>query len=249
LLACWTLLGFLISSTVLLVDIAPASATVPCGNFISLQEGYDGDTTHSQPAEYQGVAATITDAGGYVLCTTDTSANNFSTSWVMIAGQLPSYEQAGIMYRYGGVPGPPYCPHKWAEEKPPGAPFKDYYVTGYPCSAVGEAHQYWVQAVNGVMRDNMSTTIIHQSVFNYSQMGTPLTPEFTSETNYITSHIAGTATTPQDYSNTQVQGTITGNFYPTSGNVNLTPVNQYPQGFTHFAQDEPCCAHTRSWWQ
>lgn len=104
-LAILATLALTIPAVVFMPTLAAAAPKSNCGTSQNQQTGYSTlYWTGSQPRQYEGASATITDRSGYVLCTSDPNpGTNFITVWPMVFAHQPSagYAQSGNMYRFG----------------------------------------------------------------------------------------------------------------------------------------------------
>jgi hypothetical protein len=229
----------------MVIALPEAASAEACGSFSNRQVGWGtwAWTGGPQPYQYEGVSARITDEGGYVLCTTDQSGANFSTSWTMVfSNNSTGWAQSGTMYRYGYGS----CVKRWSEQSANGTSWVDTEIAG--CSIVGETHRYWQQTlfVNGAwrVRSNIDNTVIRQSTFSpFSSWVQPFHVSFSSETYYAESHVPGTVSFKQDYSDMQVQKT-NDLWYDSCTNVYLGRFNSNP---ARWSNDAPACNHVRSW--
>lgn len=236
--------SFFLSTSFVFFNPTRASAEA-CGTYQNLQVGYSTNNYGGgQPATYVGVSSNITDAGGYVLCSSDQDGRyNFSTSWNMVFGSGPGqYAQSGTLYRYGYGS----CVKRWAQQTAPNGIWQDFFAGG--CSSVGDVNHFWQQrlAQGSVyrLRSNLGTFIIHQSVYDPVLLwDSPLQVAFSSETYYAQSHVPGTSSYPQDFTSMQVQ-LSNGAFVTTSNNVGL---GSYNQNSLRWGQTAVCCAHVQMW--
>jgi hypothetical protein len=104
---------------------APSAHAASCGSMSHYHVGYY--QYGASPVQLEGASASITDAGGYVLCTGDSGASNNSSSWTMVSSNNASgWAQSGTMYRwsYGS------CVKHWAQQASSGSSWADYYLGG-----------------------------------------------------------------------------------------------------------------------
>lgn len=173
------------------------------------------------PLAAEGVKATMTTPGGYVLCTSVTNPKtNFSTAWVMVQGSSSGtgYVQDGTMYRYGFS-----CPEWFAEESSDGTNFTDYYLDS--CAPQDDTtHNIQVSYVNGGSGYHFQEvagqgSLIHNSSLNLSIIkGTVFTP-YNAEVRYEESHVPGSASTPVTFTNMEQQNLSNDSWYDDCGNT------------------------------
>ena len=246
----WLSCGVAIATTFLTIAapqlIQRANAAGACGTLLNLQVGTASNQySGTQPMTYEGARATISNPGGFNPCSPgDTRPGyNFTTTWVMwfSSGPNGAYAQSGYMYRYGYS-----CTKLWAEQND-GTTYHDYELGG--CASTGTSHSFTEKAVysSGSWHEASysDSTVIHTSVFNPFAYPTPYQVAFDAETYYAASDVAGSYTTPQEYTNKQVQNYADDQFYTTSGNVYMTPLLN--QNSARWSVDAPCCAHSRTW--
>jgi len=199
----------------------------------------------SQPETLEGISSVMTDRGGYVLCSGDATANNFSTAWTMVSGAAgDAYVQSGTMYRYGDP-----CVTEWAEQTPGAAyGFTDYYVPN-ACSANKNTNQYWQQMYftgsTYVYRSNVNSTIIHQTSWDpLNYLNTPYFVAAMAETTYPQSDVPGTVSLPYDYNSLQVQSYFDDSWSDACGHANFG-VDNFEDA--NFATDALSCDYTQTW--
>jgi hypothetical protein len=221
----------------------PASAlaaTCSPSTELDYDQGYYSNPSQ-QTSTYEGVSAQFTDAGGYVLCSGDKTIGNVSADWDMIAGvngDPGSWEQAGTLYVYGYGS----CVKKFAQELTPGGNPQNFFGPG--CVQPGDTNQFWVQSVNAnEIRDNVGTFIIHQTNFGISTLGLPISVQFGAETYQYLTDIPGSTANPQKHASEQVQGQITGGWYPTSGHITFSAQTAN----NRWGLSQPCCATMDFW--
>jgi hypothetical protein len=185
----------------------PAHAEVyKCGTYhaSSLFDGYSDAS--NDPDYWEGVSASIVVRSGSV-CDTDTSGNNVSVAWTMVASNAGKggYAQSGY-YRYYGSPLYHFAQYRQTATSK--------YVTKFSTNtiAAGGTYRYWQQSVYNSaaaqwqIRDNYNTTIILQTNFNtFSAWTLPLSVQFEGETKYAESDIPGTTSAKAHFSSMQVQ--------------------------------------------
>jgi hypothetical protein len=192
--------------------------------------------------QLEGASASITDAGGYVLCTGDSSGSNNSSSWTMVsANDGNGWAQSGTIYRWGYGS----CVKHWAQQNAGGSTV-NYYAGG--CSAVGDTNSYWQQLVftSGGWRvqSNMNSTIIAQSSFNpISSWALPFSVSFEGETIYEASNVPGTSSSKQNFTNMQVQLWSDNSWVSTCNNTSLLGARES----TRYDFDRPWCNNVRMW--
>lgn len=96
---------------------------------------------------------------------------------------------------------------RWAEQDDGSGSFMDWYLGG--CSAQNETHRYWQQALftgaQWVVRSNIDTIIIHQSLFNpFANWAQPFQVAYSAESYYAINHLPGSSSVPEDYSSMRV---------------------------------------------
>jgi hypothetical protein len=219
---------------------APGAHAASCGTMSHYHVGYY--QYGSSPFQLEGASASITDAGGYVLCTGDSSGSNNSSSWTMVsANDGNGWAQSGTIYRWGYGS----CVKHWAQQNAGGSTV-NYYAGG--CSAVGDTNSYWQQLVftSGGWRvqSNMNSTIIAQSSFNpISSWALPFSVSFEGETIYEASNVPGTSSSKQNFTNMQVQLWSDNSWVSTCNNTSLLGARES----TRYDFDRPWCNNVRMW--
>jgi hypothetical protein len=238
--ALLAVLGFAV--TLLVVEAGPASA-LGCGiQYQSDQEGYSTRFAGAQPHAIEGTRSTISNPGGFVLCSGDTNPmTNFSVTWDQISAQTGHAQaQAGLYYSFGDS-----CVRNWAEQTNTAGQISDVFNG---CSD-GQPHIFWNQAISGTggyhMRSNEDQTILRQTVENPYLWPTPLQAAWDSETKYDQDNISGTASNPTNYTSNQVQLESNDSFVTTSNNTVLGPIDN--NNLNRWSHAQPCCAHTQTW--
>lgn len=192
---------------------------------------FDGFTDGASSPYYEmGALANIYVRYGAV-CDTDTSSNNVTAAWSMIANRVIPYgwAQAGYIRWYNATL------RQFAQQSSNGslATTVTYFGPGGAISA-GQHYDYWDQWVSvpgcgSCIRSNYNTFIMLQSGFDpFVYWTQPFTVQFLGETKHTESDIPGLSATAATYSNISVQDVSTGNFVPVPCSLLDTPVNAAP---------------------
>jgi hypothetical protein len=224
----------------------PAYAGGTCSNFRNYHEGYASNAwSGSQPHWVEGVSAVMTDRSGYILCSGQNNAANFSTALVMMAAtNLTGWDPVGTMYRFGDS-----CVTEWAQVQENNQNgFHDYYKPG-ACSSPGTVNTYWVQAFwtgsQYVYRSNVNSYVIHQTPWDpFVAWSAPFVTQVEAETTYPQSDIPGNASSPYDYDGITVQNYSNDAWADLCNNQNLGGVNGEDANFAEFAVH---CDHIHTW--
>jgi hypothetical protein len=222
--------------------VAPPSANAAsCGSRSTRLVGYN--QYEPSPLWVEGVSAVITDRGGYVLCTTENSIKNFSSSWTMVFDEALGWAQSGTMYRWGYGS----CVKLWAQQARTGVnDWVESFAGG--CSAVGSARRYWQEFVfvNGSyrIRSRVDSTIIMTSSFSpITEWDAPYEVAFMAETSYEASNVPGVPSSKQNFTSMQVQRWSDNAWVTTCGNTGLTGWS----GSVRYDFDRPSCNNVRTW--
>jgi len=228
-----------------LVPTAPNAQAIGCGTSGNYQVGWTTSLwPGSQPRQFEGVKAVLTDRAGYGLCTTNTSGWNTNSNWTAIHGANPSsYAQSGTLFTWNDS----YCVRFFAEQSLNGA-WSRTTLQGV-CSQPGEAHFVWQQTVfdGGAwrIRSNIDQTMLMKSTWNpFATWGSPFQVLTSSETHYPESRIPGSGTAPLSFSNLEIQDRQNHSWYGTCGNANFV---SYNQNSGLWGSDAPSCNYTRNW--
>src|SRR5439155_26901019 len=137
----------------------------------------------------EGASANITVRNAW-LCTSDTSGNNLSTAWSMIAsGNARGWAQTGFL-RSG-----PVGEAHFAQQSPDGNSWSTVFGSQV---GDGEVHHDWQQydGACGCIHSNIDVTRFMDSTFNPKAgwWQYPFSPQFFGETKYLESNMPGWST-------------------------------------------------------
>jgi len=183
------------------------------------QSYFDGAYTSTNTVI--GSSAKIVNRFGAV-CDTDTTNDNVSTAWTMIAGNgFLQYAQAGFIRWYGS---PDYF---FAQDNDGGAPRTTF---GVALANYGETHQYWDQWSAGCncVQEVVDVTIFQSTPYNPRTAWTqPFSNQWLGEVKYTASDMPGNSTEGwTTYTLMQVQlaaNSLWTNTLPVIGYVNNNP--------------------------
>lgn len=226
---------------------APAAAAIyNCGGLGHFFAGYSASTS-GEPHYYEGASANIIYRQA-ALCSTDSTPNNSSTGWTMIAaGDSNGWAQSGLI-NYPGLG----CWKHFAQQAAPGFPL--FTVIQY-CVTIGVSHVVWQRtkynSVKGlwVVQSMIDNTVFLDSGYAppsgwspFAVWASPFVPQFLGETHHNASDVPGSASAKLDYSSMYVQELTDDTWHDTCGYITL-----YGGADPRYATDAPSCNHTRVW--
>lgn len=197
----------MLASVSQLISPTTALAAGACGVQGSYQIGFASVPGYPQPYAYRGAMATITDAGGYRLCTGVGYPYNFAVAWVMLfSNDGNGYAQSGTVYNSAQSPD---CVRIFSEQQLNQATGFGSDVLYGGCVAPGSINTFWVQSLmlGGQLRvrSNVGTVPIQTSYFSPDLWHTPLQIAYNTEAAFPETNVPGTAADPEDYADLKVQ--------------------------------------------
>ncbi len=175
------------------------------------------DGSYTSTSSVVGTAADIVNRQGAV-CDTDTSQNNVSASWSMIAGNAGScqYAQAGFVRWYAS---PDYF---FAQDNDCGGMVD---TTFGASPGYGQTHHYWAQwdSSCSCIHENVGVTIFQSTPWNpYSVWNEPFSNQWLGETHHLASDMPGNPSVGYNtYTQMQVQQSGSGSW------TNTLPATSY----------------------
>jgi hypothetical protein len=208
----------------------PSLASGQCGPYNQhhwFSPGYLTWSSGSQVPDFEGSSAVMTYEFGN-LCTGNTSPDNLSASWVMVADFTGAgYAQAGYWLWWGG----PSCWHHFAQQRQNGNSLLD--TREGACVNNGEVHTAKNELIwNGsywTMQSSIDGNVFLSSLWNPFAPGNwsrPIQIQIFGESGFQNGDIPGYMATgyppPVDYNSIMVQSISNNLWYSACGNTNWT---------------------------